>query len=407
MLSNLFLTWNIPLVVRGWGTPLPRGSIPPLPSKFDSKSVHARISALWEQEKHKPAPSLTAVILRLLRSKLWVGVSVSAFQGFVTTIARPLVLRAIINELEADDLTFDEITLWLSALGMTVFVEGWLGVLYRHLLSEDMGTTFLTGTFALLLEKITALQRIPKSAAGAQGEEELGTNDVANLIGNDIMKRFRDFLIASNLPMAIAAFTGGTGTLLYLLGYPALAGVGCMVVMTLINLRISQILGGIEGTILTASDARIGILTEIVASIKNVKFFAWEKPYFQRLLSARTKECERIRRFRLLQVPIFFADILELLSVADSLAVMLLTMRCACSTAGSVCLPFFDSFLSHTHPFALSLSYTLSVLPLSLRVCVCLPLSLNSLPLSLCALSLSLSLCVCVCVYISFACLST
>lgn len=191
----------------------------------------------------------------------------------------------------------------LAALGMTVFVEGWLGVLFRHLLSEDLGTSFLTATFSLLLDKITVLAVRPNADDDDDDkDEELGTNDIANLLGNDIMKRFRDFLIASNLPMATAAFSGSLGTLLYVLGLPSLAGVGCMVVMTLVNLRIARKLGGIEATILKASDKRIGILTEIVASIKAVKFFAWERPYMDKLSAARTDEVTRIQRFRLWQV---------------------------------------------------------------------------------------------------------
>ena len=212
-------------------------------------------------------------------------------------------LAHVFLQLEDEDLTIDEIVTSLAALGMTVFVEGWLGVLFRHLLSEDLGTSFLTATFSLLLDKITVLAVRPNADDDDDDkDEELGTNDIANLLGNDIMKRFRDFLIASNLPMATAAFSGSLGTLLYVLGLPSLAGVGCMVVMTLVNLRIARKLGGIEATILKASDKRIGILTEIVASIKAVKFFAWERPYMDKLSAARTDEVTRIQRFRLWQV---------------------------------------------------------------------------------------------------------
>ena len=34
--------------------------------------------------------------------------------------------------------------LLLVGLAAVVFVEGWLGVLYRHLLADNLGTTFVT-----------------------------------------------------------------------------------------------------------------------------------------------------------------------------------------------------------------------------------------------------------------------
>ena len=78
------------------------------------------------------------------------------------------------------------------------------------------------------------------------------------------MKRFRDFLIASNLPMAISAFCGGVGTLVYLLGLPALAGVAVMLVLLGVNICISKLLGALERRVLQAADDRVSVLTEIV-----------------------------------------------------------------------------------------------------------------------------------------------
>lgn len=111
---------------------------------------------------------------------------------------------------------------------MTSLFKGWLGVLYRHLITEDMGTSFITAMFALLVEKITKMARPAtkqqkKKGDGDDDDTALNTGEISNLFGNDIMKRFRDFLIASNLPMALSAACGAVGTLIFLLGIPALA----------------------------------------------------------------------------------------------------------------------------------------------------------------------------------------
>ena len=91
-----------------------------------------------------------------------------------------------------------------------------------------MGTSFITAMFALLVEKITKMARPATKQQKKKGDVDdddtaLNTGEISNLFGNDIMKRFRDFLIASNLPMALSAACGAVGTLIFLLGIPALA----------------------------------------------------------------------------------------------------------------------------------------------------------------------------------------
>lgn len=79
---------------------------------------------------------------RFLKGKIFAGSIVACTQGLLSTVARPLILRFIIEKIEDRELELDQITFSLVALGIVVFVEGWLGVLYRHMITEDMGTSF-------------------------------------------------------------------------------------------------------------------------------------------------------------------------------------------------------------------------------------------------------------------------
>jgi hypothetical protein len=42
-------------------------------------------------------------------------------------------------------------------LGFAIFFEGWLGVLYRHRLGENLGTSIITSMFALVVNKVGRL----------------------------------------------------------------------------------------------------------------------------------------------------------------------------------------------------------------------------------------------------------
>jgi hypothetical protein len=115
---------------------------------------------------------------------------------------------------------------------------------------------------------------------------------VTNIFGNDIMRRFQDFLIASNLPMAIAAFIGGATTVYLLLGWiSALAGIGTMLIIVSMNIYVSTLIGKQEKLNLESADKRLNILSEIISSIKAVKFFAWYVAFCRQRLSADLFVC--------------------------------------------------------------------------------------------------------------------
>ena len=90
------------------------------------------------------------------------------------------------------------------------------------------------------------------------------------------MRRFHDFLIASNLPMAVSAILGGIVSITILLGWQsAIAGIGMMLSICIFNVHVANTIGKRESTNLKAADGRLNILSEILHVIKAVKFFAW------------------------------------------------------------------------------------------------------------------------------------
>lgn len=128
--AQKFLAWNLPLVLEGWSTPIHKSRIPLAKAKFDSRKVGQRMAMLWEAEKaRKPeAPRLISAVLELIKRQLVVSCAVAVVQGVLSTVARPLILREIVNEIAAGDVELDEATLLLVQLALVVFVEGWLAV---------------------------------------------------------------------------------------------------------------------------------------------------------------------------------------------------------------------------------------------------------------------------------------
>ncbi len=74
---------------------------------------------------------------------------------------------------------------------------------------------------------------------------------------------------------AVGAVIGGVTMVVLFIGWQAsLAGIGSMVLILAINFVITGFIGSVEKRNLILAGNRISILSEIVRSIKAVKFFA-------------------------------------------------------------------------------------------------------------------------------------
>lgn len=130
VVAQRFLAWNLPLVVEGWGSPIHKSRIPPAKAKFASESVGRRMDALWsaEVQKEQKKPRLNRAVLRLIWRQLVLSSGIAMLVGVLSTVARPLILREIVNEIATGQVELDEAALLLVQLALVVFVEGWLAV---------------------------------------------------------------------------------------------------------------------------------------------------------------------------------------------------------------------------------------------------------------------------------------
>lgn len=68
------------------------------------------------------------------------------------------------------------------------------------------------------------------------------------------------------------------------------------------SFALTGVQGKVERRTLELADERMSILTQIVETVKAIKFFAWEPEYLDRITSVRTQECRKIREERMLHV---------------------------------------------------------------------------------------------------------
>ena len=74
------------------------------------------------------------------------------------------------------------------------------------------------------------------------------------------------------------------------MGVSAFAGVVCLFIGTPLNSYLARRSLRIQKDLLSARDKRMGVVNEVVTSVKFIKFFAWEGKWIGRVNESRKNE---------------------------------------------------------------------------------------------------------------------
>ncbi|ODV98301.1 hypothetical protein PACTADRAFT_48088 [Pachysolen tannophilus NRRL Y-2460] len=119
---------------------------------------------------------------------------------------------------------------------------------------------------------------------------------IINLMAVDAFKvseisSYLHYFVSSFLMIAIAIF------LLYkLLGWSALVGAAVIIILLPVNYKISEKLGDSQKEMLAITDKRIQKLNETFQSIRIIKFFAWERKFFEEVMKIRNEELIKLTK---------------------------------------------------------------------------------------------------------------
>ncbi|KHO01548.1 ABC transporter, transmembrane domain, type 1 [Metarhizium album ARSEF 1941] len=125
---------------------------------------------------------------------------------------------------------------------------------------------------------------------------------LANLMAADVDAIFkaRDVItILVGVPAGtIVSFVG----LYRMLGWVSIVGVAILVLATPISVLLGKWMFRTQKKVRKAQDSRISLVTEYLASIKAIKYFAWEKPITEKIIESRAFEQKALWGVSVLQV---------------------------------------------------------------------------------------------------------
>ena len=294
--ADLSLVWTWPLILKSLRRPLRPEEVPAVPADLKACQIVAEAKDLWQAEKERALslgkePSLERVFWQACRQDIILGMLFGCASGLVTTVARPLLLQALVDGLAGDSESWT-LSLWAGSLCFALLVEGLTLAFTRHMIMGRIGVRF-NATFAGLAQAHSL--KVATCHARAQDAPDIG-----NLIGNDAVRFQQNLFTLSLVPGAAVSLMGGIVILVYTLGLAGVVGLACMIGMLFLNTRISQMAKKAEKDNLARTDVRMRIMTQIVQGIRAIKFCAWEESFKTMLSKERALECIPLKWYRVL-----------------------------------------------------------------------------------------------------------
>jgi hypothetical protein len=158
LISKTLISWVFPYVRSGFKKSLPEDQMPPIQRQYQAKRLLEQAERLWEAELQRPSPSLWRMLWMMQPLDCIGGVVVSVIAGLLNTVARPLVLQAVIREAmkEERDNTYTAQLIVLFAV--VVFSEGFMQAQCKQVMSTMAGNKFVTwSTMYVCLTRVQSL----------------------------------------------------------------------------------------------------------------------------------------------------------------------------------------------------------------------------------------------------------
>lgn len=309
---NYFCTydWLTPIVWKGTRGRLDASAIPKLAWYDEPLYLLRKI-----QQARAIAKSTMWTSLRFQRSELglmafWAGTA------FAVENVAPFGMFKLLDYLDAPTIATYRPWVWLAMV--------FLGPLTRSLLFQQY---VFTSTRLIVRIKSAMTQELyhkamesmeleddpfqsakrggdNKKENPAKAQKSTSAGRLANLMAADVDAVFR----ARDVMMIFVGVPSGTLIsligLYQMLGWVSLVGTAVLILATPISFYLSRIMYKTQIGVRKTQDARISLVTEYLASIRAIKFFAWEDAITNKIIAARAREQKGLWNIAVLQTVI-------------------------------------------------------------------------------------------------------
>jgi len=291
--SRLFFSWVNPLLSFGYKQPLQLEHLDSVRFDDSAGGCHDKFHHYLQIERAAGANGKLwrAVWATNASHMLLAGLLILC--GDLLGFVPPLALKYIVMYVQTDErsgaiggVSFEFLGSWYGyILAGVIFVSAVLQSLFLHhhhmiVIREGirLRTTVISAIFAKTL-------RLPSYAKNA-----LGTGKITTLMSSDsqrLLDVFYWFHYIWTCPLQIVICLT---LLLQILGLSALVGVGLMIILIPLQSTLTSRQAALTRSTVKATEARVGVASQLLSLIRAVKLYAWESAFVSRAERARQKE---------------------------------------------------------------------------------------------------------------------
>lgn len=297
LISFLTFQWVQPQMTKGYEmwrhkVVMEEDSVMRVSDSFESCVVYGRFEREWEKELKKAKPSLFMAMLRTYGWEfifpLFLGLTSQTLQ-----FAQPQLLNALIKLIQsyADPTIPNE--------NLSSGYELALGFFAAAVLQSIFFASFLWSTQAVGVKVRTTFmhavfRKALRLSPGGKAGRTIG--QMGNLISVDSERFFLGLGFQWFLFFAPYEIALGLYFLYQQLSYAIFAGVGLILIAMPLQAYCGGMWAKVQKDKMAAMDTRNKLINELLAGIKTVKLYNWEKPFLNRIFTARALELKAMRK---------------------------------------------------------------------------------------------------------------
>nr|CAD7589367.1 unnamed protein product [Timema genevievae] len=255
----------------------------PQGSPLDSSDLNAqRLELLWQKEiteKGRKEASFGRVVWKFVRTRVLFSCLVFCVSQALGFISPTLFMRELLQYTENEDSSTQDGVKWALLLTLSEFLRA-IFFSWNWALNYRTAVRLRSACLAMLYRKVIRLHSL--------GDKSIG--ELINIFANDSQRIFDVVLFGPMIVGGPVMTVCGIGYILWLLGPWALLGMIVFLLFYPTQYGISRLTGYLRGKTVVVSDERVGLMTDILNSIKLIKMYTWEKYFSKNLFDIRNRE---------------------------------------------------------------------------------------------------------------------
>lgn len=204
--------------------------------------------------------------------------------GSLFSFATPVLIHQFISGLEQNNWSSEHIWVLLAyAVGFGLCGAG-NGIAIQHYFFHTLN--FFQVTTNIVNKKIfTHALKL-----SSHGKQKYQVGDIVNFMSSDTDSLGDAAIVTIDLSNAVLLLIGCSSLLFYYIGWSAIGAVAVMAVLVPLTQKLAKKFVHMEEEMMAQRDSRMTLMTQILNSIRVVKYFSWEKSVQEEVSNVRNKE---------------------------------------------------------------------------------------------------------------------